>query len=77
MLERIDNNNTIAGQGGAAPSSEGQNRSVYNNPELEAMAKEIQELLQVRRGFFFSVIVYKFSFEKQECCPNVGVYIAL
>ena len=26
---------------------------------------------------FFSVIVYKFSFEKKKSCPNVGVYIAL
>jgi len=33
-------------KGGAATSSGGGNRSVYNNPELEAMAKEIQELLQ-------------------------------
>lgn len=32
-------------KGGAATSSDG-NRSVYNNPELEAMAKEIQELMQ-------------------------------
>ena len=31
---------TAGGAGGEA------NRSVYNNPELEAMAKEIQELLQ-------------------------------
>ena len=30
------------------PGAGGQNRSVYNNPELEEMAKEIQALLQVR-----------------------------
>ena len=32
---------------GAGP---GQNRSVYNNPELEEMAKEIQALLQEKMG---------------------------
>ena len=31
----------------AAEAGAGQNRSVYNNPELEEMAKEIQALLQV------------------------------
>ena len=31
-----------------AEAGAGQNRSVYNNPELEEMAKEIQALLQVK-----------------------------
>lgn len=41
-----------AGGGGEAGAAA--NRSVYNNPELEAMAREIQELLQVACTFFFS-----------------------
>ena len=34
----------------AAVAGAGGNKSVYNNPELEAMAKEIQELLQEKMG---------------------------